>query len=160
MKIDIVKTLIKSVGENTDFHFYIDELADNDAMPTYQGRADEKYSFDEMDGEFFDFVEKKAAEGGIFIRLILASSKSTDESTVISMEHGMDVTDIKAMSGDVFDFLDYGIKVRGSFVSFGAGIMECDVAHFAEFGCRELPADDPVNVRACDIMKNFVVCEV
>ena len=160
MKIDIVETLKKSVGENTDFHFYIDELADNDCMPTYSGNADEKYSFDEMDGEFFRFIQKKAAGDGIFIRLILASSEIGDDGAFIRMEHGSDVTEINASSKDVPDFLDYGIKVKGSEVSFGAGIMECDVAHFAEFGCRELSVDDPVNSRAYDIMMNFVVCEV
>ena len=53
IKIDIKKTVENSVGKNDDFHFFVDELTSENYMPTYGGMADEKYSFEEMNDEFF-----------------------------------------------------------------------------------------------------------
>ena len=160
MKIDIEKTFKKSVGENSDFHFYIDELADNDSMPTYLGMADEKYSFDEMNAEFFEFIQRKISSAGVFIRLISVQSEELENGLAFHMECGSKSSDIETPSADVYDFADYGIKVKGSDVSFGAGLLECEVPHFAEFGSGELPPDNPVNMMALEMMKDFVVCEV
>lgn len=160
MKIDIEKTFKKSVGENSDFHFYVDELADNDSMPTYLGRADEKYSFDEMNAEFFEFIQRKISSTGVFIRLISAGAEELERGLVFHMECASEVRDIETPLADVYDFADYGIKVRGDDVTFGAGLLECEVPHFAEFGSGELSLENPVNRLALEMMKEFVVCEV
>lgn len=57
--MNVRELVLKSVGENDDFHFYVDELTDDNRMPTYEGNADEKYTFDEMDDAFFDFLKRK-----------------------------------------------------------------------------------------------------
>ena len=57
INLNVRKTVENSVAGNEDFHFYVDELTSRDYMPTYAGMADEKYGYDEMDDEFFEFVE-------------------------------------------------------------------------------------------------------
>lgn len=58
--IDVKKTVKNSVCGNEEFHFFVDELASNDCMPTYAGKADEKYEFEDMDDEFFEFLNAKS----------------------------------------------------------------------------------------------------
>lgn len=125
MKIDIEKTFKKSVGENDDFHFYLDELTNNDFMPTYRGVADEKYTFDEMNDEFFRFIERKINDEGIYIRLIHAMGQRTPTGAKFSLEYG-NTTEIFETDSDiilVFDFADYGIKIKGDAVTFGTTVF-------------------------------------
>lgn len=166
MKIDIEKTFRKSVGGNTDFHFYLDELTGNDFMPTYRGVADEKYTFDEMDDAFFSFVERKADDEGIYIRLIHAMGHDTPTGARFSLEYG-DVTEIFETDSDevcMFEFADYGIKIRGDEVTFGTTVFEDECTpYFAGFGCdrdKFLSEDNPLNRLAVRIMKELIVCEV
>lgn len=168
MKIDIEKTFIKSVGGNDDFHFYLDELTDNDFMPTYRGVADEKYTFDEMDEDFFRFLQRKADSQGIYIRLIHATGENTPTGARFGLEYGDESEVFETSSDDVlvFDFADYGIKIRGDEVTFGTTVFGgCgQTPFFAEFGSEGseefVSADNPLNRRVVEIMKEFVVCEV
>ncbi|MBR0058687.1 MAG: hypothetical protein IJP99_05075 [Methanobrevibacter sp.] len=80
MKINIRKTIENTVTVADEFPFYVEELAPSGEMPTLLGMADEKYSFSEMDDEFFDFVSRKVHENGIYIRLIHIIEKESDKS--------------------------------------------------------------------------------
>lgn len=53
MKINVKKTIIHTVTVSDEFPFYVEELNASDEMPTLLGLADEKYSFSEMNDEFF-----------------------------------------------------------------------------------------------------------
>ena len=77
MKINVRKTIENTVIVPDEFPFYVEELSASDEMPTLLGLADEKYTFDEMDDEFFDFVSRKINENGIYIRLIHLIELST-----------------------------------------------------------------------------------
>lgn len=57
--LNVRNTVEKSVCGNDEFHFFVDELTSRDYMPTYAGMADEKYAYDEMNDEFFEFLRKK-----------------------------------------------------------------------------------------------------
>ncbi len=159
MKIDIEKTFIKSVGENSDFHFYLDELAGNDCMPTYQGIADGKYSFDEIDDEFFSFIHGKISADGVFIRLVLASAKPSEGHTVFHLEYGDETSEF--VGKDLgYEFADYGVKVKGSDVVFGMAVVDgiCNNPVFLEFESSDL--SNLLNQMVLEIMKDFIVCEV
>ncbi len=159
MKIDIEKTFIKSVGENSDFHFYLDELAGNDSMPTYQGIADGKYSFDEIDDEFFSFIQSKISADGVFIRLVLASAKPSEGHTVFHLEYGDETSEFVGKDRG-YEFADYGVKVKGSDVVFGMAVVDgiCNNPVFLEFESSDL--SNPLNQMVLEIMKDFIVCEV
>ena len=60
--IDVRRTVEKAVNGNCEFHFFVDELTADDYMPTYAGIADEKYSYDQMDDEFFKFMNEYLKE--------------------------------------------------------------------------------------------------
>ena len=70
MNINVKKTILNAVNVNDEFPFYVDELSKNNTMPTYMGLADEKYTFYEMNDEFFDFISRKINKNGIYIRLV------------------------------------------------------------------------------------------
>ena len=59
MNVNLKQLIIKSVSGSDDIHFYADELCENNYMPTCAGQADEKYSFDKINDEFFKFFDKK-----------------------------------------------------------------------------------------------------
>ena len=40
INVNVSQTVKNAVGKNEDFHFYVDELASDDHMPTYAGFAD------------------------------------------------------------------------------------------------------------------------
>ena len=86
INVNVKRTVENSVAGNEEFHFYVDELTSNDCMPTYSGKADEKYKFDEMDEEFFEFLNRKANEDGIFIRLVFATASEIDGEAVFELE--------------------------------------------------------------------------
>ena len=168
MRIDIERIFKKSVGENSDFHFYLDELTGNDCMPTYLGEADEKYTFDEMNDEFFRFIERKIAGEGIYIRLIHATGQITPTGAKFLLEFGMEKRTFETSSDNVrvFDFADYGIKIRKDTVTFGTSVFECNkTPHFAGFESYKgddtyLSLKNPLNQLVISIMKEFIDCEV
>ena len=167
INLNVKKTVENSVAGNEDFHFYVDELTKNDYMPTYEGKADEKYEFGEMNEEFFEFLNRKASEDGIYIRLVYATASEIDGEAVFELEYGgkkekFMTTDIEDVL--VFEFADFGIKVKGDEVTFGATI-EGGCAHtpyFAEFGSsnanREfISPENPLNRRIIEIMKGMIL---
>ncbi len=164
--IDIKKTVENSVAGNDEFHFYVDELTSNNYMPTYAGNADEKYSFDEMNEEFFEFLSKKAEGDGIYIRLVHASADEIDGVAVFCLEYGGCKRQFRTDELDkvlVFEFADFGIKVKGSEVTLGATI-EGGCGHtpyFAEFGSLKansefISIDNPLNQFVIKIMEGMI----
>ena len=124
MKINIRKTIENTVTVCDEFPFYVEELNAFDEMPTLLGLADEKYSFSEMDDEFFDFVSRKINENGIYIRLIHIIEKSIDQTCVtFEIETGLKKTLIKAQVDDLDEVTDIGIKICGSDITVGTTIF-------------------------------------
>lgn len=168
--LNVRKTVEKSVCGNDEFHFFVDELTSRDYMPTYAGMADEKYAYDEMNDEFFEFLNRKASEDGIYIRLVYANAvNSTDSEAVFELEYGGKSETFTTGDLDgvlVFEFADFGIRVRGSCVTFGMTV-EGGCAHtpyFAEFGSdkanRQFASlDNPLNQRIISIMEDMIVLD-
>lgn len=168
--INVRKTVEKSVSGRSEFHFYVDELTSDNYMPTYAGMADEKYTYDEMNDEFFAFIERKIAENGVFIRLVFACGIDfEDGEAVFDLEYGGNSETFRTCDLDnilEFEVADFGVKIRGDEAVFGATV-EGGCSHtpyFAEFGskkCNEvfLSLDNPLNKRIIEIMKDFVVLD-
>lgn len=143
INLDVAKTVENAVCGREDFHFYVDELSSDNQMPTYSGRADEKYTFDEMDDSFFDFLLKKSKENGIYIRLIHATGRKTDTGSIFKLECGSRERTFvihESVRVSVFEFADFGIKVLEDEVTFGATVEEGNSTYFAEF----VPGGDDV----------------
>ena len=125
MEINVRKTIENTVTVKDELPFYIDELAVNDEMPTYMGMADEKYSFSEMDDEFFDFVERKINENGIYIRLVHIIETSIKSGCVtLDVEAGSHVETITVEEEISSQVIDYGIKIKGSEVLLGRSVFD------------------------------------
>lgn len=163
IRLDIKKTVERSVCGSDEFHFYVDELTSADYMPTYAGKADEKYTFDEMNDEFYEFLARKAENDGIYIRLVYATASEIDGEAVFELEYGESKEEFRTKDMDnvlVFEFADFGVKVKGMEVTFGATI-EGGCGHtpyFAEFGSDRANEDfisleNPLNKRVIEIME-------
>ena len=163
LDLDIKKTVEHSVAGNSDFHFHVDELTSRDYMPTYVGKADEKYKFEQMDEEFFEFLSRKAQGDGIYIRLVFATADETDGEAVFTLEYGDDREEFRTSDIDdvlVFEFADFGVKVKGNEITLGATIDGgCGHApYFAEFGSDRasevfISPENPLNKRVIEIME-------
>lgn len=167
INVDIRRTVENSVCGSDEFHFFVDELTSANRMPTYQGMADEKYAFDEMNDEFFEFLNAKAAKDGIYIRLVFANgSDENDGEAVFNLEYCDTKETFRTGELDeilVFEFADFGIRIKGSCVTFGATV---DGGHgqgiyFAEFGSDKangeyLSLDNPLNRHVIAIMENMI----
>ena len=166
INLNVRKTVENSVAGNEDFHFYVDELTSRDYMPTYAGMADEKYGYDEMDDEFFEFVERKASEDGIYIRLVFATGQMDNEEAVFHLEYGGSEREFRTSDVDsvlVFEFADFGVKVKGDEATFGATIEGgCDhTPYFAEFGSNKaseefISVNNPLNQLVIEIMRGMI----
>ena len=166
INLNVRKTVENSVAGNEDFHFYVDELTSRDYMPTYAGMADEKYGYDEMDDEFFEFVERKASEDGIYIRLVFATGQMGNCEAVFHLEYGGREREFRTSDVDsvcVFEFADFGVKVKGKEVTFGATIDGgCGhTPYFAEFGSDKaseefISVDNPLNQLVIEIMRGMI----
>lgn len=155
ININVPETVENAVSGREDFHFYVDELTSDGYMPTYAGKADEKYSFDSMDDSFFEFLEKKIAGNGIYIRLILATGEMTPGGAKFTLECGGNestfITD-ELSNLLVFEFADFGVKVCRGEVTLGTTVDGgCGhTPYFAEFGSERgneeyLSLDNPLN---------------
>lgn len=164
--LDIKRTVENSVAGSDEFHFYVDELTSRNYMPTYAGMADEKYAFEEMSDEFFEFLRQKAEEDGIYIRLVYATASEIDGEAVFELEYGGAGEEFRTADIDnvqVFEFADFGMKVKGNEVTFGATI-EGGCAHtpyFAEFGSNRanesfISLENPLNRRVIEIMEGMI----
>ena len=164
--MDLKQLTIKSVSGMDDFHFHVDELTENNRMPTYVGLADEKYTYSRMDDEFFSFLERKRNENGVFIRLVFAQGKSTLNGAEFKLEYCGRECVVKTNDLDdvlVFDFADYGVKIRGDEMVFGATVEGgCrQTPYFAEFGSANgnnefLSLENPLNKCIIKIMEEIV----
>lgn len=165
INIDLENTVKKAVADNEEFHFYVDELTEDNCMPTYAGLADEKYTFDEMGDDFFRFIEKKRHENGVFIRLILATSQNTLNGTVFELDCCGNKTQLKINNLDnvsVFECADYGVKIKNNEITLGCTVESSNqIPFFAEFGsdkcCDEfLSLNNPLNQYVIDLLRGVL----
>ena len=120
MKINVRKTIENTVTVPDEFPFYVEELTASDEMPTLLGLADEKYTFNEMNDEFFDFVSRKINENGIYVRLIHIIEKSTEDNIItFEIESGFTKTTIKIPECNLDEVTDIGIKIHGTDITIG-----------------------------------------
>ena len=168
VNLNVRKTVENSVAGNDEFHFFVDELTSRDYMSTYAGMADEKYTYDEMDDAFFAFLERKAAKDGIYIRLVFAAAAdSTDDEAAFNLEYAgnsetFTTDDLDAILA--FEFADFGIRVKGSCVTFGCTVEGgCgQTPYFAEFGSSRgneeyLSLENPLNRHVISIMEEMII---
>ena len=130
MRINVRKTIENTVTCADEFPFYIEELSANDEMPTLLGIADEKYGFNEMDDDFFEFVSRKINENGVYIRLIHVVEKSCQSNIVtFEIETGLSKTTIKTDFEAPEEVTDIGIKIHGDEVTVGT-TSYFEIPHF------------------------------
>ena len=130
MKINVRKTIENTVTCADEFPFYVEELSANDEMPTLLGIADEKYGFDEMDDDFFEFVSRKINENGVYIRLIHIVEKGCENNTItFEIETGLAKTTIKTEFETPEEVTDIGIKIHGDEISIGT-TSYFEIPHF------------------------------
>lgn len=168
INVNVSQTVKNAVGKNEDFHFYVDELASDDYMPTYVGLADEKYAFESMDESFFEFLTCKIHENGIYIRMIHATGESTPDGALFTLECGDSTMTFETVDSNVlvFEFADYGIKILNDEVTLGATV-DGGCAHtpyFAEFGSSKandqfLSLDNPLNKYVIDLLLEMIVLD-
>lgn len=166
INVNVKKTVEQSVAGNREFHFYVDELAADNSMPTYMGKADEKYTYEEMDDDFFEFLERKSHQDGIYVRLVFSMSVEKKGKTQFQLVYGGEEEYFEPDSFDdvlVFEFADFGVKIKDGKATFGASIDNgCGrEVYFAEFcssdGNREfLSLDNPLNKRVIEIMEEMI----
>ena len=163
--VNVNKTVENSVAGSEDFHFYIDELTENDHMPPYSGNADEKYAFDEMNDKFFEYIEEKSLENGIYIRLIFVTElERTKNEVVFKLEYGnheeLFRTDNIDNVSDI-EFADYGIKVKKDEVTLGATVEDHlnQNFYFGKFGENNkfLSLNNPLNIRIIELIDNMII---
>ena len=166
INVDVKRTVENSVDGCEEFHFFVDELTSNNYMPTYIGKADEKYTFDKMDDSFFEFLSGKMNEDGIYIRLVYATGNESDGEAVFNLEYGGHKEEFKTSDLDnvlIFEFADFGIKVKGGEVTLGATIEGGCIRtpFFAEFGSTKgnkefLSLENPLNKHIIKIMEGMI----
>ena len=120
MEINVRKTIENTVTVPDEFPFYVEELTSSDVMPTLLGLADEKYTYSEMNDEFFDFVSRKINENGIYIRLIhLMIKEINNDCITLEIERGSIKTTIRTDIPDLDEVTDIGIKIYGDDITVG-----------------------------------------
>ena len=120
MKINVRKTIENTVTVPDEFPFYVEELTSSDIMPTLLGLADKKYTYSEMDDEFFDFVSRKINENGIYIRLIhLIIKEINNDCITLEIERGSVKSTIRTDINDLEEVTDIGIKIHGDDITVG-----------------------------------------
>lgn len=167
--INVSGTVENAVNGSDDFHFFVDELTSDNYMPTYAGMADEKYGFDEMDDAFFEFLERKIRENGIYIRLIHATGKECGDCAEFTLECGGDVRTFRTPEKSallVFEFADFGIKVTEDEITLGTTVEGgcAQTPYFAEFGsdrgnAEYLSLDNPLNRFVIDLIWEMIVLD-
>ena len=125
MEINVRKTIENTVTVKDELPFYIDELSANDEMPTYMGMADEKYTFSEMDDDFFDFVNQKINDNGIYIRLVhIIETSIKSDCVTLNVEAGSLKKTITVEEEISSQVIDYGIKVKGNEILLGRSVFD------------------------------------
>lgn len=165
-QINVRETVEKAISNHPEFHFFVDELTADDYMPTYAGIADEKYTYERMDEEFFKFIERKIDSDGLYVRICYLTGEVIGDEAVFTIEIGGDekiFTTSDLDSVQVVEMADYGIKIKGDEITFGAAVDGgCDqTPYFAEFGSKRgnetyLSQDNPLNIYIIKLMKDFL----
>ena len=120
MQINIRKTIENTVPVLDEFPFYVEELNASDEMPTLLGLADEKYTFPEMNDDFFEFVSRKANENGVYIRLIHVLEKGRKNGRItFEIESGSVKTTVTTTHTTPSEITDIGIKIHGDEITIG-----------------------------------------
>lgn len=153
--IDVRRTVEKAINNHPEFHFFVDELSANDCMLTYAGKADEKYTYDEMDDGFFEFIERKIRENGVYLRICYLTGEQTASEASFEIEmpgRTLTFTTNEPDSVQVVEMADYGIKITPDKIILGATIDGgcSQTPYFAEFGsanCNEtfMSLENPLN---------------
>lgn len=164
--LNIRKTVEKSINNHPEFHFFVDELTDNDYMPTYAGMADEKYTFDKIDDGFYEFIERKIKENGVYLRICYLTSCEVSGEAVFNIEvAGREYTfrtdDFDAVQ--LVEMADYGIKIESDRITYGTTVEGgCgQTPYFAEFGSKRgnetyLSLDNPLNKFIIGLIDEFL----
>lgn len=125
MQLNIRKTIETSVTVCDEFPFYVEELGPEGEMPALSGNADEKYTFSEMNDEFFDFISRKASADGIFIRLVHIIEKSSlDNMVTFEVETGLEKSTFDAENPGLDEVTDIGIRVKGDEITLGTTVFD------------------------------------
>lgn len=164
--INVRKTVEKAINNHPEFHFFVDELSADDCMPTYAGLADEKYSFERMDDGFFDFIDRKISENGVYLRICYLTGREVGDEAVFEIEVGGNQVTFKTNDLDnvqVVEMADYGIKITSKELIFGATIEDgCShTPYFAQFGssnCNEIfmSLENPLNRYIISLIGGFL----
>lgn len=164
--IDVRKTVEKAINNHPEFHFFVDELSADNFMPTYAGLADEKYTFDEMDDGFFDFINRKIQENGVYLRICYLTGCESATEAVFDIElagNHVTFTTNDLDSVQVVEMADYGIKITPKEIILGATIDGgCgQTPYFAPFGsknCNEtfMSLENPLNRYIISLIGEFL----
>lgn len=165
-QINVRETVERAINNHPEFHFFVDELTADDYMPTYAGIADEKYTYKEMDEEFFKFLGRKIDSDGLYLRICYLTGEIIGDEAVFTIEIGANeiiFTTNDLDSVQVVEMADYGIKIRGEEVTFGTTVDGgCgQTPYFAEFGSDKgnevyLSEDNPLNRFIIELMRDFL----
>ena len=163
--INVRETVKRAINNHPEFHFFVDELTADDYMPTYAGIADEKYTFHEMDNGFFEFIDRKIVSQGVYLRICYLIGEVIDGEAVFSIEIAGEEKVFRTNdldSVELVEMADYGIKIKGDEIRFGATVDEIgQTPFFAEFGSdrvsgKYLSLDNPLNRFILSLMKDFL----
>lgn len=165
-KINVRRTVERAINNHPEFHFFVDELTADDYMPTYAGIADEKYTYDSMDDDFFKFIERKIDNEGLYLRICYVTGELIGDEAVFTIEIGADEVMFRTSDIDSVQevsLADYGIKIRGDEIIFGTTVDGgCgQTPYFAEFGSKRgnevyLSLDNPLNKFLITLMREFL----
>ena len=164
--LNVRKTVEKAINNHPEFHFFVDELTSDNYMPTYAGNADEKYTYDEMDDEFFKFIDRKIGENGIYLRICYATSSEINGEAVFEVETAgreYTFTTDNLDNVQIVEMADYGIKIERDRIIYGTTV-EGGCAHtpyFAEFGSKRgnesyLSLENPFNKFIISLIDEFL----
>lgn len=162
--INVRKTVTKAVNNDMEFHFFGDELTENNYMPTYEGLADEKYTYDEINDEFFDFINRKISENGVYLRICYLTGEIAGDEAVFHIEIAGESLTFKTSDADDVQVVEmYGIKITDSQIILGTTVDGgCgQTPYFAEFGSKKgnesyLSLDNPLNKFIISLMNEFL----
>lgn len=165
-QINVRETVKKAINNHPEFHFFVDELTADDYMPTYAGVADEKYTYENMDEEFFKFIERKIDSDGIYLRICYLTGDVIDGEAIFTIEIGPEEKVFKTNDLDsvqVVELADYGIKIKGDEVTFGTTVEGgcSQTPYFAPFGSTRgnetyLSEDNPLNKFVIKLMRDLL----
>lgn len=164
--INVRKAVEKAINNHPEFHFFVDELTKDNYMPTYIGQADEKYTYDEMDDEFFKFIDRKISENGVFLRICYLTGESVGCEAIFEIEIAGEHKTFRTNDLDsvqIVEMADYGIKITPSQIILGTTVGDGCVGapYFAEFGSKRgnetyLSCDNPLNRYIISLIDEFL----